>query len=86
MDNMDRLRRGEAGGVRRRHASPVPPPDPCSNMCSTLLKVNPLRLGCVKCQSRKGAGLGSHRGLMGAVRPVDTTRFAGTPANAGARR
>jgi hypothetical protein len=76
MRDTDRLRRGEAGGVRRRSASPAPPPDSCSNICSTLLQGNSPRLGPVKWQFRKVASLGPRRGLMDVVQLADLAALA----------
>ena len=87
---MHRLRRGEAGGVRWRRASPAPPPDVCSNIRSILLKVNPLGLGCVKWQSGQCRQVGACRGVMRGMHPGDAVRMAGIrlrhESNLGGRR
>jgi hypothetical protein len=78
MGDTDRLRRGEAGGIRRRSASPAPPPDLCSNICSTLLQGSLLSLGSVKWQFRKVASLGLRRGLIDVVQPANVAALAET--------
>jgi hypothetical protein len=78
MGGTGRLRRGEAGGARRRRASPASPPGPCSNICSTPVQGNPPRLSAVKSPFAPARISMSGRGLMRTVHVDDVVGFVVT--------